>query len=426
MLASDVGPAPMQVGALLVLDVAPGFDVAVAKQLIAERLAAIPRLRQRLVRVPLGFGRPVWVDDPAFDIHAHVQQVPCPAPGDEQAVLDLAADLVATRLSRAHPLWAARLITGLDGGQLALVIAFHHVVADGIGGLSVLTRLIEGSPTSAGTARVRPPTLRRLAADAQVARLRWLHQFPPKVARLRLAFAELGAARPPRAPRCSLNQPTGPRRRLAVARIALAEVRAVAHRAGATVNDVALTAVVGALATLLTRRGEEIDWLDVSVPVSGRTDAGGRLGNRVGVMPVVLPTGGPPRDRLGRVAAITRQRKGQVPGASSSVMGPAFRALAAIRAFRWFINHQPLVNTFVSNVRGPDQLLAVEGATITDIVPISVNPGNVTVAFDVFSYAGQLSITVIADPARVADLSVLVDALQEELVNLAASGVAAG
>jgi hypothetical protein len=137
-LASDVGPAPTQVGAVLLLRPGREFDVPAAQRLIGERIAAVPRLRQRLVRPPLGCGRPVWVDDARFDLRHHVGSGCCPAPGDTAALLDVAAAVVTRRLNPSRPQWAATLVTGLAGGAVAVVVIFHHVLADGIGGLAVL------------------------------------------------------------------------------------------------------------------------------------------------------------------------------------------------------------------------------------------------------------------------------------------------
>lgn len=95
-----------------------------------------------------------------------------------------------------------------------------------------------------------------------------------------------------------------------------------------------VTAVAGALGTLLTRRGEEVDSLVVSVAVAGRIGSTPeRLGNRVGVMPVTVPVRGDPWQRLERVAAMTRSRKVHLRGASASLSGPVFRALRAMG--RW-------------------------------------------------------------------------------------------
>src|SRR6266568_4216369 len=156
-LATDVGPAPMHVGAVLVLGTGPGFSVQDAQRLLGERVRAVPRLRQRLCRAPPGCGRPFWADDPAFDLRHHVRQMPCPPPGDQRALLDVAAAVAGEPLPWSRPLWSATFVTGLADGGTGLVIVMNHVLADGIGGLAVLARLVDeapglppGSPQAAG------------------------------------------------------------------------------------------------------------------------------------------------------------------------------------------------------------------------------------------------------------------------------------
>ena len=137
-LATDVGPAPMHVGAVLVLGTGPGFSVQDAQRLLGDRVHAVPRLRQRLRRAPPGCGRPFWADDPAFDLRHHVRQLPCPPPGDQRALLAVAAAVTGEPLPRSRPLWSATFVTGLADGSTGLVIIMNHVLADGIGGLAVL------------------------------------------------------------------------------------------------------------------------------------------------------------------------------------------------------------------------------------------------------------------------------------------------
>lgn len=190
-LASERGSTPLQVGAVLLLDVRGGLDPARAFDLLARRITAVPRLRQRLVNAPFGCGRPVWVDDPSFIIANHVTSLPCPAPGGESAVLGMAADLIGRRLPRDRPLWAATLVTDTVQGEAALIVVFHHVLADGIGGLAVLASLVDGAgearvaqgtvepvksiPEAATPSFPRPcPSRMRLAVDAALGRIRSL------------------------------------------------------------------------------------------------------------------------------------------------------------------------------------------------------------------------------------------------------------
>jgi diacylglycerol O-acyltransferase / wax synthase len=422
-LAADVGPAPMHVGAVLVLGTRPGFSVEQARRLLGERIAAVPRLRQRLYRAPPGCGRPFWADDQAFDLCHHVRQVPCPAPGDERTLLDVAAAVIGEPLPRSRPLWSATFVTGLAGSGTGLVVVMNHVLADGIGGLAVLAELVDDSPgpPPTGTAAMPLPApvpgAGTLAAEAWAGRARRLAHPADRVRTIRQGLAELGGARPPRRlPRTSLNRPTGPRRRLDVITADLAAVRDLGHAYGGTVNDVILAAVTGALRALLAGRGEQLDSVTVSVPVSARRHATtGQLGNQVGVMPVALPAAGSLAGRITRIAAITRQRKTAAKGTSATLLGPLFRLLARAGLLRWFVNRQRLVHTFATNLRGPAQPLTFAGAPLRAVIPVAITAGNVPVTFAALSYAGTVWLTVLSDPDQEPDVDTLTAALRQEL-----------
>ena len=126
------GHVPEQFGVILLLDGASGFGLAQARQLIAERVPALPRLRQRLIRAPFGCGGPIWVDDPHFDIRRHIRTMACREPGEEPALLEAALAVIAAPLPRTAPLWSAVLITGLADDSIALVLVLHHALADGV------------------------------------------------------------------------------------------------------------------------------------------------------------------------------------------------------------------------------------------------------------------------------------------------------
>jgi diacylglycerol O-acyltransferase len=422
-VASDSGPVPWHVGAILVLDAGPQVGIAALKAVIADRITAVPRLRQVLIRPPIGCGRPVWVDDGGFDIGEHVRSIACAPPGDETALLKTGVAVAAEPLEFTRPLWSATFVTGLSGSRVALVLVFHHVLADGIGGLAVLANLVDGAPKPPPTAfPKRAPPHRQLALDALRARWAGIPHPVAALRTLRQAAAELHPTSAARLPRTSLNQPTGSRRRVTVARADLGKIHYVAQAHGATVNDVILAAVTGAVHGLLLQRGESAESLVVSVAVSGRASTtSAQLGNRVGAIPVKLPLGGDRWERLARIAAITRAQKTANRAASAAVIGPAFRALAALGLFRWFVDRQRFVNTFLTNLRGPAQQLKFAGATVSEILPLTGISGNVTVSFAILSYAGTLVVTVVADPVRNPDLDTLTDLLQHELSALAAA-----
>ena len=426
--ATGDGRAAGHIGAVLVLDPAQGFSVAKARRVLGERIRTVPRLRQRLHRAPPGCGRPYWADDPAFDIDEHVRQVCCPPPGDERALLDLAAAQLAEPMPRSRPLWSATFVTGLADGGTGLLVIMDHVLADGIAGLAVLGTLVDQAAQTAQPQADRfpapTPRGRELAAEAWRARLRRARQAGaggPRqtrgLRRIREGMAELGSARPPRRrPATSLNRPVGPRRRLDVVAVDLPAIRDLGHAHGGTVNDVVLAAVAGALRTLLAARGEQLGEVTITVPVAARRAAtGGELGNQIGIMPVTVPAAGDFGARVTRTAELTRQRKSGARGASAALFVPAFLLLARTGLLRWFTNHQRIVQTFVTNLRGPDHPLTFGGATVRAIIPIPTTTGNVTVTFAASSYAGTLRITILSDPARMPDAPALATALRRQL-----------
>jgi WS/DGAT/MGAT family acyltransferase len=425
-LATDVGPVPMNVGALLVLEGTGGVHGDAVVAALGRRAARVPRLRQRLVDAPWGLGRPYWVAEPSFDPAAHLAHVRSPDPGDPDALLRIATDAVTRPLPRSRPLWRALVVSGLPEGRVGVVIALHHTLADGIGGLALLGDLAGRGTDEDVDPPVPPavpaPTRRTLAVDSARERLARLRALPRALARVRRGGRELGVARGPGAPRCSLNAPTGRRRRITAVTVDLAPVRDGARRHGATVNDALLVATTGAMDDVLRSRGERLPVLVVSVPVSARRSTTPEdLGNQVGVMPVRVPLAGPAAGRLEQVAALTRARKARTRGASASVVGPAFRALAALGVFRWFVDRQRLVNTFLTNLPGPPQRLTLVGAPVLEIVPVTVTAGNVAVAFAALSYAGRLTVSIVHDPDLVPDPGPLADALRARLEEVARS-----
>ncbi len=438
----------MAIGALLVLDAGAGPPAQAVRSALLQRAAAVPRLRQRLVRPPPGGGRPVWldagirgfadlVDEVTVDLPVRHHVDGCVAPDVaagpvHRALLDATADLVTTRLGLDRPLWRARLLLDAEGRVAGIALVAHHVLVDGMGGLAVLDALADDDARDALPAATtvgplpnpaRLPSWGVLARDAWGARLFALrsHLVPTGSARrLGGGVRELGLRRPRLADRSSLLGRTGDDRRLEVASVDLSTVRATARAHGASVNDVVVTAVTGALVDLLARRGETVGEVVVSVPVSRRAQGeAGTLGNATGVVPVRVPAVPDPAERLAALVAERSRLRGPGRGGSAAVLTPLFHALAAVGAFQAFVDHQRLVHTFVTNLRGPPQRRRVVGAEVLAVVPVAVNPGNVAVSFDVLSYAGTLAVTLVCDPGLVPESAWLA---QRVAAGLTASG----
>jgi hypothetical protein len=206
-----------------------------------------------------------------------------------------------------------------------------------------------------------------------------------------------------------------------VARADLGALRTAAHRQGATVNDALLAAVTGALGALVERRGEHVSTFRVTVPVAARkTPSGAVLGNEVVPLVVGLPADDDPHARVARISAIVKAARAELAGPPLVVLlGPVFQAIAGLRLYRMYLNHQRRFHTLVSNVKGPKIPVSIGGVPVRELIGVSVaESGNVAVNFVALSYAGALTVTVIADPDLVPDLPELASLLQAELDGL--------
>jgi diacylglycerol O-acyltransferase len=432
---------PQHVAILAVAEGEPLHDpdgrlrVDAIRQQLAGRLQLVPRLRQRVLCPPVGQGLPLWVDDPAFDLANHVRTIHLPAPGGQRELLGLCDQLCLRLLDRARPLWELWLVTGLVGGQVGLVLKLHHSLADGRAAVQIAGLLLDSTanaPNPAAPWQPRPaPSGWALLAD----NLRWRNAaLAAALARLRhpgglaaqaraLAGAAQMAAGGRRHQRRSvLRRPVGGRRRLAVARARLAEVKAVARGHGATVNDLLLAAVTGGLRALLVARGTPVEGLILyaSVPVALRAGADtAALGNQVGLMVVPLPVGEPdPVQRLQLITRATTERKRRPERLAS--LRPV-GSLTILRALNRYSRHQRIVDLFVTNVPGPKRPLDVLGARLLEVFPVVQVAGNVPLSVAGLSYAGQLNIGIQSDPDGLPDLDVFADGLIRSLEELGAA-----
>jgi WS/DGAT/MGAT family acyltransferase len=429
-LYAETARTPMCIGVVAILD---GERLALpsVRAAVERRLQLVPRLRQRLLRPAPGLGRPVWVDDPGFDIADHVHARRLPPDAGEAELLAACEELGRARLDRSRPLWELWLLPGLAGGRTGVFLRVHHVVADGVAGVGLLAALLDlepdapGPPAAPWTPRAAP-TAGELLGDALRRRRRALASACGRLAHPLRAARRLRASLPALrellgedpAPRSSLNRPVGAGRRLVFVRARLDRVKAAAHAEGATVNDVVLAAVAGGARALLRSRGEPVEGLllRAAVPVSLRPGDPGVDGNRVGGMAVPLPVGeARPAWLLRRIAGETavRKRRPRAP-----LFGGALAAPLVQRTMAHLYDHQHLVNLFVTNVPGPPVPLYLAGARLLEVFPVIPIQGNVTVGLGALSYDGQLNLGIVADGDACPDIEVFADGLRETLDRL--------
>src|SRR3954449_12552599 len=144
-LAQERANSHMHVGAVLIFEgPAPAYEDFLSQ--IRSRLHLVPRYRHKLAFPPLETGRPIWIDDPSFNLSYHVRPTVLPHPGSEAQLRALAARIHSQRLDRAKPLWETWLVQGLEGGRFALISKSHHALVDGISGVDMMTVLFDPSP----------------------------------------------------------------------------------------------------------------------------------------------------------------------------------------------------------------------------------------------------------------------------------------
>src|SRR4051795_654296 len=257
----------MHVGALARFE-GPPPPFAEVLDSLRMRLHLVPRYRQRLQVPPAGTGRPLWIDDPTFNLEYHVRQTALPGPGSEDQLLRLTGRIFSQQLDRARPLWENWIVEGLEDGGFALISKSHHAMIDGIAGVDIAQVMFDLSPApadvahpdepwqpapepsaaqvlAAGTARLLRTSVRAPTHAATVLR------DPPAALRgAREAAEGLGeivwAGLNP-APETPLNVPIGPHRRLVFVRCELSDFKTVKNAFGGTVNDVVPTTVAGGL-----------------------------------------------------------------------------------------------------------------------------------------------------------------------------------
>jgi WS/DGAT/MGAT family acyltransferase len=442
-LALERVETPMHIGSLAILEGAPFFDesgrfrIADARRLVGSRLHLIPRFRKRVMEVPFGLGRPIWIDDDRFDIGYHVRLTALPNPGSRAQLLALFERVEAHVLDRTRPLWELWFVEGLEGGQVAVIQKTHHALVDGISGVDVATVLfdftreptIPDPPEWEPQPAPAPPQLlldtirEEVGSVAQVGRtvadaLQVPQRALTQLTELGRSVATLAEGRL-LAPRLSINQPVGRHRRFLGVRVPLDDVKAVRRVYGGTVNDIVLAGVAGGLARLLDARGELRPGLTVKVmcPVSVRADEEHlALGNRVSTLVVPLAVGEPdPVARLASIRAVTADLKERHQAvAADTLLGltrfaaPTLLGLAARAAHRQVFFH--LVST---NVPGPQVPLYCMGAQLVEAYPMVPLSRNLGFGIAILSYCGDLQFGLLADRDTAPDLEVLADGIAE-------------
>ncbi len=392
------------------------------RRLVQERLLACPRFRQRAVRDST-FTGDVWEDDPAFSIDHHLVETSLES-GTPEALREFVSGVATAPLDPARPLWRAHLVTAPGAG--ILVTKMHHCLADGFALVGLLLSLADDPPADP----VHPHALaayRRIEPWLEPGLLlRDVLRSPSRAVRVGV---EVGAMALSLARMASL--PPDPHQRMTprlngIRLVAwshgmpLDRVRDAARLHGATINDVVLAAVAGAVRGHLERTGEtsEAPGLRALVPVNlrpGLPDPHGPLGNRFGLVYLDLPTDlASPHARLEAVRERTRVLKARPdPVVSFGVLKAMGAVPAAVPwASTWFAQKASIV---VTNVPGPREPLHLAGERVVNAMFWVPHPATLGLGVSVLTYAGQVQIGVRGDSAVLADPLTFVEQFEREL-----------
>ncbi|MFI1996641.1 wax ester/triacylglycerol synthase family O-acyltransferase [Actinoplanes sp. NPDC020271] len=438
--AEDQDPhVSLAISSTAVLD-GPAPSQAEFTELIRGRLALVPRYRQRVRRVPFNLGRPVWADDPDFDLGFHLRRTALPAPGGDAELANLVGRVMSQRMDREHPLWEDWLIEGLPEGRWALMSKVHHCLLDGISGNGLYRIMCDTSP------QPRPPVPDEWQPTPPAGALQLTLDALGGLARIPIEQATLliGALRDPGAtgrataglpllaeaflpaPETSLLGPLGQARRYALTRVPFARLADTAHAHKVTVNDVYLAAVAGALRRLLLQRGEkpEPGAVRTLVPVSMRApDQHDRLDNRLSSLLVQLPV---ELDRpLARLTAVHERIAGlreahEIEATSGLIELADHEPFAAVSlVVRTALRlPQRALSTVTTNVPGPREPLYILGRPIREILPYVPIGERMRVGVAAFTYTDQAAFGVTTDYASVPEADDLARWLTEEFATL--------
>lgn len=437
-LSLETPTQPLQVFGVLELDPATvpgGYSFDRFRDALALRLRGVPEFREKLVDPLLNLDFPVWVTDNDFDLDGHVHRIAVPSPGGRAELEDLCGYLASVRLDHARPLWQMWVIEGLERGHIAVMLMLHHALSDGVTYARLMSRLCSAEPDPPPpdpVAAAPVPSSLRIAIDGLI---RFLRR-PVRIARLlpatlravadsaRRAVAGRAMAAPFSAPPTVLNGKLTAERKIAFARLELADVKKVAHHFGVKVNDVALSLVGGQSRQFFLERGQlPAKSLTALVPVSAHGLSDSTAHNQVSGIHARLQTDiADPVERLRRVAEASVVDKehsaamGTLLNDWGEVIGPLPLSLAK-RVYARLTRFRPMYNIVVSNVPGPSTpyFLGAEVSTMHSFGPVMHGVGlNVTL----YSANGILHIAVISCPALLPDPRALADGFAPALREL--------
>lgn len=429
----------------------------------------VPLLRRRLVQVPGNLDFPYWIEDPDFDIEFHVRHMALPQPGDWRQFFIQVARMNSRVLDLQRPLWEVYVLEGLNAlegipsGSFAVMQKLHHAALDGNAVRKLLTALhTDTPPTNKQPSRHNEPLVRERRPTAMPLLLKSYQRAlgrPGKftrtvakslrgVRRLNKAREEGDVGKRLEPPRSIFNGEVSPHRVVSAASVDFEQFRRLRHAVpGATVSDLAVSVMGGALRRYMAHRGVELDHpLVARVPVSVRPDTvADEVDNRVSTISVSSGSHiADPLDRLEAVHAssVAAKRRQEIMGGSlqaelADALGPQVsRAVFTIAEnaskFQALSSLLPAGHNFsFSNLPGPAEPVYLCGAEYKYGMGLDPLMPNIGVVVTLASSVGRFVFGVNACREKVPDPEVLwqcihdsYDEMQEKLHDVAMANLA--
>jgi diacylglycerol O-acyltransferase / wax synthase len=440
---------PMHVGSVMVFEPpSDGFDHDRLVQLISQRIAFVPRYRQRIRQIPGRLANPVWVDDENFDITYHVRRSALPRPGTDEQLQEFVARIQPRPLDRTRPLWEVYLVEGLAEGRFAIVTKSHQALVDGVNAVDIAHVIVDGDPAADTWRPSREPSDVELLTGALVDAVRRPSEV---VENIRGGFVDVKAvgqralsaagdvvstlartaARP--APNSPLNASVGEARRYIMIGTDLDDYKKVRSRLArgsfaddVSINDVVLATISGAFRSWLLTRGEAVHsgtTVRAMVPISMYDAEANQIGSRLTACFVDLPVGEPGASmRLHQIAFAMRQQMegGQAVGADSlaGLAGFAPPTIHSLGARLGSAMSRRLFNVVITNVPGPQHTLYAGEARMLSTYPVMPLAKGQALSIGLTSYDGGVYYGLNADRDSMPDTDVLGQSIVDSLGEL--------
>ena len=427
----------------------PAISLEALRDRVEQRLLQYGRFRQKVVEDTLGAQ---WVEDDDFDISRHVvEEVLLPLRGQSRkdALRERVGELAARPLDPRYPLWQFQLINDEESGDSMLIARIHHCIADGIALISVMLTITDGG--KAPPKRQQQPrddqdwltdTLLKPLSDMTVKAIGLAgagagksiekvinppHPLDSSVEMARMGYQAISdvaafALMPDDSPTRLKGKPGTSKRVAWDEGLPLEQVKVVGKALNASINDVLLSCVAGAIGAYLRDKGDDPDGQEIRamVPVNLRPmEKAYQLGNRFGLVPLVLPIGiANPVERLYAV----RARMQELKGSFQPIM--AFGLLSVAGLLIKPVQHA-MLNIFakkatavMTNVPGPAQALKFCGSTVERVMFWVPQSGDIGMGVSILTYAGRVQFGLITDSTLCPDPEAIIDKFAPEFEKL--------